>query len=287
MKAIPPRHILFATDFTARCDRAQDRAVQLAIHWDARLTVVHALGPETMSPGAGQMEIPALIAREATLLREELSTVDGLVASVVVQRGIPRDVVAERMADDRADMIVTGISRTDGLGRAVVGSTPGILFKTCGVPVLVVKRKPVDAGGQIVFASDLSEDSARTLKLATGYFPKPEFTLFHAFDPPYANLAEDKASYLARFRTESAARCRQFLDRVLGSEAAGEVLVVSEPGEPVAALADYAMANDVDLVIAGSVERGVVVNMIVASVALNILGEVPCDVLVLPALRMT
>ncbi|MQW97366.1 universal stress protein (plasmid) [Sinorhizobium fredii] len=38
-----PSDIILATDFSARCDRAQDRAVQLAIEWNATLTAVHPL----------------------------------------------------------------------------------------------------------------------------------------------------------------------------------------------------------------------------------------------------
>lgn len=35
-----PRHLIFATDLSARCDRARDRAVMLARLWKARLTAV-------------------------------------------------------------------------------------------------------------------------------------------------------------------------------------------------------------------------------------------------------
>ena len=43
MGRLNPRHIILATDFSARCDRPQNRAVQLAIEWNASLTAVHAL----------------------------------------------------------------------------------------------------------------------------------------------------------------------------------------------------------------------------------------------------
>lgn len=46
MEKSSPRHIIFATDFSARCDRAQDRAIQLAVQWQARLTAVHVIEDE-------------------------------------------------------------------------------------------------------------------------------------------------------------------------------------------------------------------------------------------------
>src|SRR3546814_7254277 len=42
----PPHSILLATDLSHRCDRALDRAVQLAQQWSARLLVVHAVEKE-------------------------------------------------------------------------------------------------------------------------------------------------------------------------------------------------------------------------------------------------
>src|SRR3546814_18825375 len=42
----PPHSILLATDLSHRCDRALDRAVQLAQQWSAKLLVVHAVEKE-------------------------------------------------------------------------------------------------------------------------------------------------------------------------------------------------------------------------------------------------
>ena len=39
-----PRTILFPTDFSGRCDRARERAAQLASEWRARLVLQRGLG---------------------------------------------------------------------------------------------------------------------------------------------------------------------------------------------------------------------------------------------------
>lgn len=41
----PPRRIILATDLSARCDRALDRAAALASAWQAELIALHALEP--------------------------------------------------------------------------------------------------------------------------------------------------------------------------------------------------------------------------------------------------
>jgi nucleotide-binding universal stress UspA family protein len=47
----PPGKLLLATDLSARCDRALERAVSLASQWQAQLTVLHAF-EEAPDPSA-------------------------------------------------------------------------------------------------------------------------------------------------------------------------------------------------------------------------------------------
>ncbi|WP_082549885.1 universal stress protein [Mesorhizobium sp. Root157] len=45
-----PRRLLLATDLTSACDRAFDRAVQLASAWDADLTICHVVASSSVRP---------------------------------------------------------------------------------------------------------------------------------------------------------------------------------------------------------------------------------------------
>lgn len=113
-----PAHVILATDFTARCDRAQDRAVQLAIHWNASLTAVHALTDVAMADDPASRDAYRNAAqRNAANLREELACVDGLRSSVVVEEGLADEVVLDAALRERADLIVTGIARSGPLTR--------------------------------------------------------------------------------------------------------------------------------------------------------------------------
>ena len=65
-----PSHIVFATDFSATTDRAQDRAVQLAVRWNASLTAVHALSDVNLTDDTSLRDAyRAAAKRSADLLR--------------------------------------------------------------------------------------------------------------------------------------------------------------------------------------------------------------------------
>ncbi len=73
MENSPPRHILFATDFSARCDRAKVRTIQLALPWHARLTVIHVIEDDD-APFEQPEDIVARIVRFFDLARDRPST---------------------------------------------------------------------------------------------------------------------------------------------------------------------------------------------------------------------
>src|SRR5689334_16285421 len=118
------RRILLATDLSARCDRAFERAVLLAREWEARLTVVHALErhDEQLDHGSNLLwrrtDCARLIAESKIL--DELQRA-GIAADVIVRRGSPADVIVRLARDMSCDLIVTGIARDLGLVRAIVG----------------------------------------------------------------------------------------------------------------------------------------------------------------------
>jgi nucleotide-binding universal stress UspA family protein len=206
----PPSHIILATDFSARCDRAHDRAVQLAVEWNASLTAVHALSDMTLTNDASVREAYRTAAlRNADSLRDELDCIEGLRSSVVVEQGSIEAVILEAAAKERADLIVTGIARTGALAQVLIGNTATALARTSPVPLLVVKRKVLDTDARAMVATDLSEASEPALMVALRWFAFRHLALFHAFDPPYRSLAEDKAAYDSKFEAAALAQCRR------------------------------------------------------------------------------
>ncbi|CAN7704847.1 universal stress protein [Neorhizobium tomejilense] len=279
-----PSHIVLATDFTARCDRAQDRAVQLALEWNASLTAIHVI------ESAGFAALPSIklgqraaAQRHAESLREEFAGVVGLRGSVYVETGSPDAVVQSLAARERADLIVTGLARNMAPAALVMGSTIDALSRTSSVPVLVVKKRVVDTRARTLVASDLSEASRAALLVASGWFPDSDHGLFHAFDPPYRMLVDDKAEYVRRSKSFAVDECRRFIVDTAGARAKDDFKVTVRFGDAVNTLCPLVDIGGVDLVIAGTHGRTGVMNLLLGSVASRIVKEVQSDVLIVPA----
>lgn len=277
-----PAHIILATDFTARCDRAQDRAVQLALLWNASLTAVHALTDISLTDDRAVRDAYRNAAqRNAANLREELACVEGLRHSVIVEEGAVDEVVLDTVRRDRADVIVTGIARSGPLAQVFVGSSVTALARKSPVPVLVVKKKVLDTDERVVVATDMSEASKDALTTALKWFSLRELVLFHGFNPPYRGMIDDKAGYDEQFETAAVAEASEFLDGVAGA-AATKFDIVARRGDPVTGLEVLVNEADTDLVIAATHGRSGLMHALVGSVATRILESVPCDVLVVP-----
>jgi len=276
----PPSHIILATDFTARCDRAQDRAVQLAVEWNASLTAVHALSDVTHTDDTSVRDAYRKAAtRNAHLLREELACTEGLRSFVIVDEGRVEDVVLAAAAKERAELVLTGIAGTGSL----IGSTVTALARTSPLPLMVVKKKVLETDGRAAVASDLSDSSKPALMVALRWFGFRRLELFHAFDAPYRGLVDDKIAYDSHFEEAAVEQCRDFIWDVAGADAVSKFEVIAQRGDPVTGLQVLANEADTDLVIAGTHGRTGLMHVLLGSVGSRILNDVTCDVLVVPS----
>lgn len=171
-----PSTILLPTDFTGRCDRARDRAVQLARDCGARLVLMHVL-----SDGSGsRTEHNDDIARVQSRLRNEVRD-DGIAVVTHTATGDVAQAILDASATFEADLIVTGISRRDGLGDYIVGSTVERVARTSRLPVLVVKETAAQPYRSVMVATDFSGPSADAFHAAAAMFPTAQFWLVHAY----------------------------------------------------------------------------------------------------------
>jgi nucleotide-binding universal stress UspA family protein len=279
-----PSHIILATDFSARCDRAQDRAVQLAVEWNASLTAVHALTDLSLTDDTSLCDAYRTAAmRNADILREEFAAIEGLRSSVVVEEGPAEAVILEVVKRERAELIVTGIARTGPLTQVLIGSTVTALARTSPVPLLVVKKKVLDTNARAAVATDLSDSSKPALMVALQWFALRHLALFHAFDPPYRGWVDDKQVYDSQFEATAIEQCRDFIKDVAGADAVSSFDVIARQGDPVTGLQVLTNEADTDLVIAGTHGRTGLMHALLGSVASRILNQVPSDVLVVPS----
>ncbi|WP_185984806.1 universal stress protein [Aureimonas mangrovi] len=281
------RHILLATDLTARSDRAVDRAVRLAHSTGAQLTVVHAVEdqkgireevniPSWRSQKPGWQRLDRLIEAAGSEIRAQIGALDHA-AEVIVREGSAPDLVTRQMQERRFDLLVTGVARDTGQGRVVLGSTVERSIKSGLAPVLVVKRRPLAPYERVVVATDFSQASSRALDVTLDLCPGVTIDLLHAYETEEEGmsahlLGEDDPAY-RHVRAEANA----FLNRQRDGERLRTIL---EPGQPLSLLNSYAADHGVDLVAIGTHGRTGFLARLFGSVAERVLLSAPCDVLV-------
>lgn len=283
-----PRRILLATDLSARCDRAFDRAVALAAAWAAELVVVHALnGTSTNGAGVAAADLPSWqrgpepvrIVTEA--LQEDLQGVPGRV-SVVVEPGDAVELILATVAARGCDLIVMAVARDEILGSFLLGDTVDKVLRRAGVPVLVVRQRPRHPYGGIVVAADVSPASRAALRRTTALFGQTPFHVFHAYDPPLDGLLSSPEEYRAAFGDLAARDLEVFIaDAGIGPEHVMDVLV--ERGDPAQLIQEYVSRFRADLVVLGTEGRGPLLELLVGSTAKSVLDGLSCDALVVPA----
>lgn len=220
--------ILLATDMTARCDRAFDRALMLAKSWDTRLIVVHVLDPK-------QAKKKGLVPKEArTQLEEELPETDVHV-EFVIEMGNVGELVIETAKRERCGLIVTGVAHYDGFSDVFLGSPVDHIVRHADVPVLIIKRKPVKPYRSIMVATDFSDCSMTALNTAAELFPEIPLHLVHAYNVPYSgwlksdqvaqDIGSEEAKLMERFLAQTTIDNATF-KRLKASNEKGELGVV-------------------------------------------------------------
>src|SRR3546814_18813801 len=110
-----PRRILMATDLSARCDRALDRAVQLSTQWQVPLQEVHAAPREAVGARSAADTLASIRKR----IERDL---DAAAITIRVEAGQTTDVIPAAAGRSACAMIVPGDARDrerHGCGKGV------------------------------------------------------------------------------------------------------------------------------------------------------------------------
>lgn len=284
-----PRKILLATDLSARCDRALDRAALLAARWKAELLAVHALEQtEDFYNAVLSERLPGWVAgADASQMAQAQLCADlahrGLTCRAVVEKGSPDEVILRVAEREGADLIVTGVARDEMLGRFGLGSTVSALMRRARVPGLVVRQRAYAPYQRILLATDFSQASETALKATLSFFPDGVVDVFHAYQPPASGLGIDRVEVSEGFRAHAAGRYQDFLkDAGIAEAARGGLHLVAEAGDPRVLVPRYARHMSVDLVVVGTSDKGFILDLFLGSMAQDILSALPGDVLVVP-----
>jgi nucleotide-binding universal stress UspA family protein len=274
------RVLLLATDLSCRCDRALDRATMLAARWQARLVVLHAVEhppPIAEPPSWRGATDPAHVARRRVL--EDLQGAPDIDIEVVVERGDPATLILEVVERVRGELVVTGVSRDETLGRMLLGTTVEALVRKASVPVLVVKSRPRQPYRNVVVATDFSEGSRAALETALALLPAAELSLFHALSIPFEGLADDRSAVRESAARHAMAESQAFLAATPAAQGR-DIRTYCEYGEASALLQDLVQARGADLVVLGTEGRSGLARVLIGSVAQRLLARLHVDVLV-------
>jgi nucleotide-binding universal stress UspA family protein len=271
-----------ATDLSARCDRAFDRAVLLARAWGARLTIAAAL--EEWPDDAACESHPRWrrtdheLADAESRIREDLDGKD-VGADIIVRRAEASALLVDLARETAFDLVITGIARSTGLTRAILGGTVEALLRTSVAPVLVVKRRARGAYRKALVGIDFSEESRAALLATSKLFTEIPLTVLHAYRATLAlgslsgtKESADTADWLAQ------EECARFVAETLPS-ASNRIECVVEPGFPETLLNQYAIDNGIDLMSVGTQSRNPLVDIFIGSTCRTLVMSSPCDLL--------
>ena len=280
-----PSSILLATDLSARCDRALDRAALLAAQWAVPLHVVHATAVESSGTWPGNDVLPEPADAAAEPIRRRITgDLRNEVAELVVhvQPGQPAEVILEVARREGCGLIVLGDVR-DTLRHQLLGNTVETLVRKSPVSVLVVKRRPRGDYRQVLVGTDFTVESRLGLQVAADLFPQAQFTVLHALDIPYRSLWLDAAHRDDFTRMERATMDAFVADASLAPELQPRLQRLIEHGHPEAMLRQHALDHDADLCVIGAFRRGLPFHLLIGGTALRIVQSLPIDILVVRA----
>lgn len=279
----PPACLLLATDLSARCDRAIDRAAQLAGEWRAKLVVLNVLetpqAPDLVLKWANACDDENCIRIARRQIQRDLASLD-IHTDIRIVRGETSSVIRETAIDANCGLIVTGMARNEILGRFLIGSTVERLARTVPQPLLVVRNRVHNPYRRIIVATDFSDSSRHALNAAIRFFPGRELILYHAHTAPLSETL-DKAPNTSAGMSMAKKECSDFLSASnLPDDVRSRLQVVIEYGALETALVNYVREHDMDLVVMGTHGRSGLMNILLGSAAARLLDWLPSDTMI-------
>ena len=184
--ALAVRNILLATDFSPCSQRALLHAVAAARRFGSTLHLLHVVTPTMFSlvPPEGYLNAVEAAKHAANRARADAEVIlrnvlchthcEGLKSHIWVQIGEVGETLRTLIGREHIDLVVIGTRGRTGLHKMVLGSVAEEIFRQTSCPVLTVGPQSWQSDPetvrlkQILFPTNLTENSARALPLALG-----------------------------------------------------------------------------------------------------------------------
>jgi nucleotide-binding universal stress UspA family protein len=285
--ALGLKHILFATDFSPRSDRAGRRVLILAKQFEARLTLVHVVDDD--QPNRLVKRAQAEASNLLNEMRQTIVEVDSIDCETSIALGEAFAGTLDVCAETDADMIAIGPHRRQILKDVFTGTTAERIIRNTVRPVLMVNAVPAGPYRHILVAVDMSECSAAAIHacIRFKFGEMAGITAAHIFDTPAtghmrrASLDDDE---IADHISEEKQRANGKLKEFLRNQSFTTDNVVLRPAEAPTAVEILNIAEDcaADLIVIGTRGRTGLSKVLLGSVAEELLRIADRDVLTVP-----
>jgi len=298
----PPKRILIAVKpWDKRLPLATAFTQQLAEQFGAQIALLSCVTDSLVTAGFALADPTDLLpirpdvadAAKAELERLALPLRDaGIFVTTRVVTRIPeyRAILAEA-ADWQADLVVAGIHESEPSPDRDLTDIEHHLMRLCPCPLLLVRRAGVGAYRSIVAAVDPLHEHAEPAGL-DGAVLEIAATLSRAFEAELCavNASPDPEDFemVSAVQVEPGVfygseniedAHRQALADLLDEVGMAGLETVLRSGEPARVLLDVAREREIDLMVLGSIKRGLIEEAIVGTTAERVVKEGACDVL--------
>lgn len=282
------QRIMLATDFSERSDRALRRAVILARQHGAALKIVHVVDDDRprriVDHEVGDTR--QLLAEQARTLKD----MDRVVCTTEVLLDDPFAGIVKAAEKTSPDLLVIGPHRRQILRDAFVGTTAERTISAVHCPVLMANGPPVGPWRHVLMTTDLSEQAGNALTrfLAAGIAGDGMRSILYVFDAPALRLVmsdstgkEGQRDYLEDLSRDARQELAQFIRRAGIGQA--ERIVRHAEATVAGEILRTAGEENADLIVVSTQGKGAIPRMVLGSVALQVLKDAQCDVIVMPA----
>ena len=295
------KNILLALNPKVPETAALDRAVSLARQNRGRLTLFSVLKEPPGSHGYNesivQHQLDSAVAERKEWLRGLMVSQnhDDIDLEVNVVEGISFLEIIRQVLREQHDLVITTAEEIKGIRTRLFGTTSMHLMRKCPCSVWVVKRAQTLPFARILAAVapsvfDPKRDSLNPLILQlAGSMARRDaaelhiINVWHQFSADYARSRGMTEEELEEVKVQEEKLHKQRLDNLLGRVDIADLkprlhLIVGNPDERIPELVE---AQDIDLLVMGTVSRTGIAGFLIGNTAEEVLNQVDCSVLTL------
>lgn len=293
------RSVLVALDLGPTTPLVLERALRLPLVEDARVTLLHALPVLLVGPARARAEADAhaLLGEHASRLASRLP--EAAVIGPVLATGPAATAIGKQASVEGAELVLLGRGGPRTVRDVVLGATAERVLRRATLPVLVVRRSADEVYRRPLLALDVDQPAEDLLAPLLALLPTsaPDIAWVHAYEAPfegfvYPSFTPDEVRgyrdhYRAKAHGEVAAHLAAAV-RALGLSpglAPGALSLRGwvVHGPPREVVKDEVARAGADLLVLGTHAYGGAARAFLGTVAGDLLREVPCDALVVPA----